>query len=156
MYVDFHKSDLLDADSDADVVPEKSVLQSQPIISSPFKSAHCVTALVVLLVHGSPLIPATTPAPTLNIMISVPGLMIPTLTGTLKEIGNFTSSGKSIGIYNNLIYDLTLYANNGPAIHPPNGEQAPEQLDNLNIDSAILECQSLFAQLVFDGHGGPP
>jgi chitin synthase len=94
---------------------------------------------------------------------------------TPNEIKNMAASN-AIAIYNGLIYDMTSYINNGPAVRAPYGEQAPsipdnefhfidnsvldlfkyhsgeditKTLDNLNLDSNVLEWQKTCLRNLF-------
>jgi len=87
---------------------------------------------------------------------------------TPKEIRNSASSGRSVAIYNGMVYDVTTYLTSPPAVRTPTGMQAPgntdinfmhgsvldlfkfnvgrditKQLDHLNIDSTILARQKV-------------
>ena len=93
---------------------------------------------------------------------------------TPKEIRNSASSGRSVAIYNGMIYDVTTYLTSPPAIRAPTGTQAPadtdvnfmhgsvldlfkfnagrditKQLDRLNIDKAILARQKVCLRNLF-------
>ncbi|KAH9984858.1 glycosyltransferase family 2 protein [Russula vinacea] len=92
---------------------------------------------------------------------------------TPKEIRNMASSGKSVGIYRGLVYDVTNYLTFPPATRAPYGQQAPQvdtqfmdgnvldvfkfnsgyditkQLDNLNIDSNVLSAQKVCLRNLF-------
>ncbi|KAG5643421.1 hypothetical protein DXG03_000965 [Asterophora parasitica] len=92
---------------------------------------------------------------------------------TPKEIRNFANTGRSLGIYNGLIYDVSNYFQNPPAIRPPYGQQAPptntqfmhdavldvfrfsagkditKELDSLAIDPAILTRQKVCLRNLF-------
>jgi chitin synthase len=86
---------------------------------------------------------------------------------TPTELKNMANTGNSVGVYNGLVFDLTSYINNGPAVRAPSGMQAPstdaefmdpavldifkfnsgkditKQLDNLKIDRAVISRQKL-------------
>ena len=49
---------------------------------------------------------------------------------TPKEIRNMASSGRSVGIYRGLVYDVTNYLTYPPATRAPYGQQAPQ----VNVD----------------------
>ncbi|KII91880.1 glycosyltransferase family 2 protein [Plicaturopsis crispa FD-325 SS-3] len=90
-----------------------------------------------------------------------------------KELKNMASAGKSVGVYNGLVYDVTSYINNGPAVRAPTGQQAPstdvhfmdgsvldvfkfnsgqditKKLDNLNIDKDVLARQKVCLRNLF-------
>lgn len=92
---------------------------------------------------------------------------------TPKELKNMASDGKTVGIYNGLVYDLTGYTKNGPAVASPSGAVAPsvnaqfmheavidifqfnsgkdvtKELDSLNIDSDILARQKVCLRNLF-------
>jgi chitin synthase len=92
---------------------------------------------------------------------------------TPTELKNMASNGHSVAVYNGLIYDLTSYINNGPAVRAPKGEQAPpvdphfmsEQvldvfkfnagrdvtklLNNLDIDPNVLAWQRVCLRNLF-------
>ncbi|KAG6837153.1 hypothetical protein H0H93_013743 [Arthromyces matolae] len=92
---------------------------------------------------------------------------------TPKEIRNMANQGRSVGIYNGLIYDVTNYITSPPAVRAPSGMQAPatntqfmddsvldvfkfnagkditKQLDTLNIDSAVLARQKICLRNLF-------
>lgn len=85
------------------------------------------------------------------------------------------SKGKSVGVYNGLVYDVTSYLSNGPGIHPPDGfavdvppqerqfmhgqvldifkissgQDITKQLNNLDIDSDILARQKICLRNLF-------
>ena len=83
-----------------------------------------------------------------------------------KELRNMATSGRSVGIYRGLIYDLTSYIENGPStpklnnevlpgsidvqfMHPDvinvfqysSGRDVTKQLDSLNIGEDVLNWQ---------------
>lgn len=84
---------------------------------------------------------------------------------TPKEIKNMASSGSSVAVYNDLIFDLSTYIRSPPAVRAPTGMQAPaadtnfmhgsvinlfqqfagqditKRFNQLNIDSAVLDRQ---------------
>jgi chitin synthase len=92
---------------------------------------------------------------------------------TPKELKNMANSGRSVGVYNSLVYDVTGYLNNGPAVGNPPGAVAPptdpqfmdgsvldifkynsgqditKKLDNLNIDPAVLHRQKVCLRNLF-------
>ncbi|KAG6887187.1 hypothetical protein C0992_000245 [Termitomyces sp. T32_za158] len=92
---------------------------------------------------------------------------------TPKEIRNLANQGHSVGIYNGLIYDVTDYITNPPAVRAPYGTQAPhtdtdfmdssvldvfkfnagkditKQLDSLTIDSVVLARQKICLRNLF-------
>lgn len=84
------------------------------------------------------------------------------------------SAGKSVAVYNGLVYDVTNYLRNPPALEPPHGAvvdpntptafmhgavldvfkfgaggDVTKQLDNLNIDKAILARQKVCLRNLF-------
>jgi chitin synthase len=92
---------------------------------------------------------------------------------TPKEIRNMAATGRSVGIYQGLVYDVTNYIQFPPATRAPTGEQAPpvsvnfmdgsvidiftynsgrditKALDNLNIDSDVLQAQKVCLRNLF-------
>jgi chitin synthase len=92
---------------------------------------------------------------------------------TPREIRNMANAGKSVAVYNGLIYDLTSYIQNGPGRGNPAGQQAPQvdgqfmdtsvvdlfkfnagqditkKLNNLNIDSAVIARQKVCLRNLF-------
>lgn len=92
---------------------------------------------------------------------------------TPKELKNMASAGSSVGVYNGLVYDLTSYINNGPALRSPAGTQAPstntqfmdgsvldvfkfnsgqdvtKKLNDLNIDKDVLARQKVCLRNLF-------
>ncbi|KAF5373421.1 hypothetical protein D9615_009450 [Tricholomella constricta] len=92
---------------------------------------------------------------------------------TPKEIRNMANTGKSVGIYNGLLYDVTNYLQSPPAVRAPYGQQAPptnpnfmhaavldvfkfsagrditKELDNLAIDPVILARQKICLRNLF-------
>ena len=92
---------------------------------------------------------------------------------TPQELKNMANSGSSVGVYEGLVYDMTSYINNGPAIRAPHDEQAPvtdpnfmdgsvldvfkfnsghditNQLNNLNIPSDVLQRQKVCLRNLF-------
>jgi chitin synthase len=92
---------------------------------------------------------------------------------TPQELRNMANSGSSVGVYNGLVYDVTSYVNNGPALRAPYGEQAPptdtnfmdedilnvfklnsggdvtKLIDNLNIDKGLLQSQKVCLRNLF-------
>ncbi|KAI0791459.1 glycosyltransferase family 2 protein [Irpex lacteus] len=48
---------------------------------------------------------------------------------TSKELKNMANSKKTVGVYRSMVYDLTNYVTNGPAVQSPKGEQAPGGID---------------------------
>lgn len=92
---------------------------------------------------------------------------------TPKEVRNMAASGRSVGIYNGLVYDVTNYIQFPPATRAPTGEQAPpvnvnfmdssvmdvftynsgrditKALNNLNIDSGVLQAQKVCLRNLF-------
>ena len=57
---------------------------------------------------------------------------------TPQEISSMANSGRSLGILDGLIYDLTNYINYGPAVQVPFGEQAPSGTDAQFMDSSLI------------------
>jgi chitin synthase len=92
---------------------------------------------------------------------------------TKKQIQSMASSGRSVGVYNGLIYDLTPYLTSAPGRQgPPNtvapnvdttfmdgsvldlfqynaGQDITKQLNNLNIDPNVLERQKVCLRNLF-------
>ncbi|KAF9531219.1 glycosyltransferase family 2 protein [Crepidotus variabilis] len=93
---------------------------------------------------------------------------------TPKEIRNLAAAGKSVAIYNGMVYDLSLYLTSPPAVQAPAGMQAPgginaqfmdgsvvslftlhagqditKQLDSLNIDRNVLSSQKTCLRNLF-------
>ncbi len=93
---------------------------------------------------------------------------------TPKDIKNKAAVGKSIGIYNGLVYDVSTYINFPPAVRSPSGTRAPDdtdaefmhksvldvfkfaggtditkELDGLNIDKDILQRQKVCLRNLF-------
>ncbi|KAF9019249.1 glycosyltransferase family 2 protein [Hymenopellis radicata] len=93
---------------------------------------------------------------------------------TPKDIKNKAAVGKSIGIYNGLVYDVSTYINFPPAVRSPDGSRAPDdtdtefmhksvldvfkfaggtditkELDGLNIDKDILQRQKVCLRNLF-------
>lgn len=58
---------------------------------------------------------------------------------TPKELTSMANSGSSVAIYNGLVYDLTSYINNGPAVRAPSGEQVPSGIDTQFMDSSVID-----------------
>lgn len=56
-----------------------------------------------------------------------------------KEIKNMANAQKSVAVYRGLIYDLTSYIANGPAVHPPAGQQVPPNIDSHFMHQSILD-----------------
>lgn len=63
-----------------------------------------------------------------------------------KALKNMANSQKSIAVYRGLVYDLTSYIKNGPAIAAPKGHQAPGGIDPHFMHQAIID--------VFQFHAG--
>lgn len=60
---------------------------------------------------------------------------------TPKELKNMANNGKSVGVYNGIIYDVTSYINNGPAVRAPKDQQAPPMAptDIHFMDDSVLD-----------------
>jgi len=58
---------------------------------------------------------------------------------TPKEVKNMANTGRSVAIYNGLIYDVTTYLSSPPAIRTPQGTQAPGDIDVNFMDSSVLD-----------------
>ena len=56
-----------------------------------------------------------------------------------KALKNMANSKRSVAVYRGLIYDLTSYINNGPAISSPKGEQAPSGIDTHFMHESIVD-----------------
>ena len=92
---------------------------------------------------------------------------------TPQQLRNMAGTGKSVGVYNGLVYDLTSYINNGPALRAPFGQQPPDidphfmhpsvvdifkynsgrditkKLNNLRIDRVVLARQKVCLRNLF-------
>ncbi|KAI0049900.1 glycosyltransferase family 2 protein [Auriscalpium vulgare] len=92
---------------------------------------------------------------------------------TPKQIRNLASSGRALGVYKGLVYDVTNYLAFPPALRAPYGQQPPnvspffmdstvldvfkfnsgqdvtKKLDGLNIDSATLSRQKVCLRNLF-------
>ncbi|KAJ7594228.1 glycosyltransferase family 2 protein [Mycena floridula] len=92
---------------------------------------------------------------------------------TPKEVRNLANTGNSLAMYNGYVFDVTNYITNPPAVRSPVGTQAPptntdfmdsavmdlfkfnagqditKQLNNLNIDPAILARQKVCLRNLF-------
>ena len=58
---------------------------------------------------------------------------------TPKEVKQMANSGRSVAIYNGLVYDLTDYINFPPSVSAPSGFQAPSGVDVNYMDSSVLD-----------------
>ena len=58
---------------------------------------------------------------------------------TPKEIRNKANKGSSIGIYNNMVYDVSTYINFPPALRTPSGTQAPGGIDTKFMHDSVLD-----------------
>ncbi|KJA23760.1 glycosyltransferase family 2 protein [Hypholoma sublateritium FD-334 SS-4] len=58
---------------------------------------------------------------------------------TPKAIRSSASSGRSIAIYNGLVYDLTTYLTSPPALRTPDGTQAPAGIDVNFMHTSVLD-----------------
>jgi len=59
---------------------------------------------------------------------------------TPKELKNMANSlGRSVGVYNGLVYDVTDYIQFPPGVHAPSGQQAPPNTDAQFMDSSVLD-----------------
>ena len=63
---------------------------------------------------------------------------------TPKEIQSMASTGRSVAIYNGLVYDMTTYLTSPPAVMPPAGTQAPPT-DVQFMDSSVVDLFQSFA-----------
>ncbi|KAH6903325.1 chitin synthase 8 [Coprinopsis sp. MPI-PUGE-AT-0042] len=92
---------------------------------------------------------------------------------TPKEIRNLASTGRSVAIYNGLVYDLTTYLSSPPSLEGPEGMDPPnvptqfmdgdvvelfkvyaggditKQLDKLNINRNVLRAQKVCLRNLF-------
>jgi chitin synthase len=92
---------------------------------------------------------------------------------TPNELKNMANSGRSVGVHDGLVYDVTTYINNPPAIRAPPGQQAPptdpnymdgnvldvfkfnsgqdvtKKLNSLNIDKNVLAWQKICLRNLF-------
>jgi chitin synthase len=57
---------------------------------------------------------------------------------TSKELKNMANAKRSVGVYRGMVYDLTNYVTNGPAVQSPKGEQAPGGIDTHFMDDNIV------------------
>ncbi|KAI0089472.1 glycosyltransferase family 2 protein [Irpex rosettiformis] len=57
---------------------------------------------------------------------------------TSKELKNMANSKKTVGVYRGLVYDLTNYVTNGPAVQSPKGQQAPGGIDTHFMSEDIV------------------
>lgn len=55
-----------------------------------------------------------------------------------KEIRHLANNGRSLAVYNSLVYDVTPYIKSPPAVRAPDGTQAP-QTDTNFMDGAVLD-----------------
>ncbi|KZV71243.1 glycosyltransferase family 2 protein [Peniophora sp. CONT] len=60
---------------------------------------------------------------------------------TPSEIKNMAEGGKSVGVYNGILYDLSDYVSVGAAIAPPPGQSLPSDLggDTQFMDSSLVD-----------------
>ena len=65
---------------------------------------------------------------------------------TTKELKNMANSKKTVGVYRGLVYDLTSYVTNGPAVQSPKGQQAPGGIDTHFMSEDIVN--------IFQFHSG--
>ncbi len=56
-----------------------------------------------------------------------------------KELKNMANQKHSVGVYNGLVYDLTSYIQNGPAVGNPKGQVAPPNIDTHFMHQSILD-----------------
>ena len=64
---------------------------------------------------------------------------------TPKAIRSQASSGRSIAIYNGLVYDMTTYLTSPPALRTPAGTQAPSGIDVNFMHTSVLDLFKLNA-----------
>ena len=64
---------------------------------------------------------------------------------TPKEIVSMASSGRSVAVYNGLIYELTTYLSSPPAIRTPAGTQAPGGISTQFIHSSVVDLFQSYA-----------
>ncbi|TDL27931.1 glycosyltransferase family 2 protein [Rickenella mellea] len=58
---------------------------------------------------------------------------------TSKELKTMANAGRSVAVYNGLVYDVTTYLTSGPAIRAPPGQQAPGGIDKNFMDPSVLD-----------------
>ena len=63
---------------------------------------------------------------------------------TPKDVQNMASIGRSVAIYNGLVYDLTTYIASPPAIMTSAGTQPPSGIDVNFMDGDILNLFQLY------------
>ncbi|KAF6741605.1 glycosyltransferase family 2 protein [Ephemerocybe angulata] len=64
---------------------------------------------------------------------------------TPKEIRNMAGNGRSVGVYNGLVYDVTSYLTSPPATASPEGTMAPSGTNTKFLDESVLELFKLKA-----------
>ena len=64
---------------------------------------------------------------------------------TPPDIRSMASTGRSVAIYNGLVYDLTTYLTSPPAIKTPSGTQAPAGIDVNFMHTAVLNLFTMAA-----------
>ncbi|CAL1709779.1 unnamed protein product [Somion occarium] len=57
---------------------------------------------------------------------------------TSKDLKNMANKQRSVGVYRGLIYDLTSYIQNGPAVGHPKDQQAPPNINAQFMHPAII------------------
>ncbi|EED77175.1 predicted protein [Postia placenta Mad-698-R] len=57
---------------------------------------------------------------------------------TMKDLSSMASSGKSVGVYDGIIYDLSKYISNGPSTAPLVNEILPTDIDTHFMDQSIV------------------
>ncbi|TFY81864.1 hypothetical protein EWM64_g2154 [Hericium alpestre] len=55
-----------------------------------------------------------------------------------NELKNMAQNGRSVGVYNGLVYDLTDYIQFPPAVRAPNGQQAPGNSNTQFMDPSVI------------------
>ena len=58
---------------------------------------------------------------------------------TPKAVKSLANGGRSVAIYNGLVYDVTDYINSPPAAQAPAGFQAPSGIDTNYMDESVLD-----------------
>jgi chitin synthase len=64
---------------------------------------------------------------------------------TPRVLKNMANNKKVVGVYDGLVYDLTSYVNNGPAVRAPSGFQAPSGIDTQFMHSSIISVFQIHA-----------
>ncbi|KAJ3554665.1 hypothetical protein NM688_g2995 [Phlebia brevispora] len=56
-----------------------------------------------------------------------------------KELRNMANAQRSVGVYRGLVYDLTSYLTNGPAVRVPKGMATPANIDPHFMHQSVLD-----------------